>query len=147
MRKLHRVLLAIVIGVLPLLAGPVGQAQAATVDNMWFGCYVSPYLTYPPTYSETCYSLKPNKTYGIAFRVFNPPTGSTFAWTITGGTIASGCTSTSSICNVYPPSAIRTDREVTAAVSVNGGAPFYSYAYIGATCVDGEYPFYSYYFC
>ena len=83
------------------------------------GCYVNVGL--PGVYkTPRCFASRAMASYDVPFQVLNESGTYTFAWTTSGGSVVSGCTSTSDFCILHVQ-ALSFDQIVSASVSLMQG--------------------------
>ena len=125
---------------LPVLAGAVltlaapfiGASPASAFGGETLGC------TGRPGYSGTsqCGTAVPAGYYGVGYFVQGGSGTYTYSWTVPGGMITGGCTSTTSYCSIRVAAGAG-DRELTASVVITQGssqATLSATAYLPAVC-------------
>ena len=128
MRRIVHTISAITCLIMSLAAWPAAATQGAGTQSIGAGleCSVYPYLTYPPVYSDYCQSSRPSYSSTVRFRVIQPVAGNTYSWSLSGATLPSTCTTTSSVCDVSV-STRGHDRYLIATVVVSDGIQSASY--------------------
>jgi hypothetical protein len=127
---------------LPILAGAVltlaapfiGASPASAFGGETLGCSVNPGGYGSGT--ADCGTSVPASSYSVGYNVQGGSGTYTYSWTVPGGIITAGCTSTTSYCAIRV-SEVANDRFLTASVVITQGsshATLSATAYIPAGC-------------
>jgi hypothetical protein len=119
---------------LALAAPLVGASSASAFGGETLGCSVNP-GGYGSGQSS-CGTSVPASSYSVGYNVQGGSGSYTYSWTVHGGTITAGCTSTTDYCAINAIE-IANDRYLTASVVITQGssqATLSATAYIPAGC-------------
>lgn len=84
-------------GFVALSVFAIPRSEALGSESL--GCFVNSGV--PGVYTSECLAANPQPSYDVVFQVLGESGSYTFSWSVGGGTIVAGCTSTSDSCIIH----------------------------------------------